>query len=161
MNKQGDLFTDHPKVQKPKFMYIGCADSRVTPERIFNVTDSSGEIFVVRNVGNQVNDTSTLAAVQYAVDHLHIPEIVICGHTGCGAVRACLCDNWLPRELGTWLMPIRVDFENKKYDTERGYIECNVTNQVKHLQGLYPSIKIGGYIYDLKTGLLDPIKTVE
>ncbi len=81
------------KGQKPEILWIGCSDSRVVPEHIINA--EPGDLFVVRNVGNMVPEAngqkdSVGAAVEFAVNVLNVKHIVVCGHTGCGGVRAAL-----------------------------------------------------------------------
>lgn len=79
--------------QSPDALFVGCSDSRVVPELLTN--SSPGSLFVVRNVANVVPvlahpDASVGAAIEYAVGHLHVPHIIVCGHTGCGGVKAAI-----------------------------------------------------------------------
>lgn len=75
------------KGQHPTTLVITCSDSRVVPEYIFNAT--LGELFVIRTAGNVVNE-GELATIEYAVEHLHIKDIVVLGHTHCGAIHAAI-----------------------------------------------------------------------
>lgn len=92
--------------QSPRVFWIGCADSRVDPGLITGA--QPGEIFTLRNIANLVShyDTGMMAALYYAVEVLHVPEIVVCGHHGCGGVRAVL-DPEIPFALRGWLAPLR------------------------------------------------------
>ncbi|MDT8407637.1 MAG: carbonic anhydrase, partial [Methylococcales bacterium] len=83
-----DFFVNLAKGQKPKHLYIGCSDSRVPIELAVNA--EPGEIFIHRNIANQVipTDFSSLSVIQYAVDVLKVENIIICGHYGCGGVQA-------------------------------------------------------------------------
>ena len=104
--------------QSPDALYIGCSDSRVVPELL--TSSSPGELFVLRNVANLVPafddpDSSVGAAIEYAVSHLHVPHIIVCGHYECGGVKAALdgLDNirQLP-SLFEWLSEVRKAAEN-------------------------------------------------
>ncbi|MFQ3243058.1 MAG: carbonic anhydrase, partial [Lentimonas sp.] len=97
-----DFFSKLSKQQSPKYLWIGCADSRVPANQITGLMP--GDIFVHRNIANLVvhTDLNLLSVLQYAVDALKIEHIIICGHYGCGGVRAALedqphglVDNWL------------------------------------------------------------------
>lgn len=97
-----DYFDKTSIGQHPQYLWIGCSDSRVPAEEITGL--APGEMFVHRNVANMVvsNDVSSLSVVQYAVEQLKVKDIIVCGHYGCGGVRAAmenkhmgLLDNWL------------------------------------------------------------------
>lgn len=101
-NQDPDFFRKLSAQQSPKYLWIGCSDSRVPANEIVGM--SPGELFVHRNVANLVvhTDLNCLSAMQYAVEALKVEHIIVCGHYGCGGVRAALLnlklgliDNWL------------------------------------------------------------------
>lgn len=104
-----DFFKQLAVAQNPKFLWIGCSDSRVPAEKLIKL--KPGELFVHRNVGNLVihTDLNCLSVVQYAVDVLEIKDIIICGHLGCGGIKAAvenpdlgLINNWLLHIRDLW-----------------------------------------------------------
>ena len=104
-----EFFERLAQAQKPRFLWIGCSDSRVPAERLTGL--EPGELFVHRNVANLVihTDLNCLSVVQYAVDVLEVEHIIICGHLGCGGVQAAvenpelgLIDNWLLHIRDLW-----------------------------------------------------------
>jgi carbonic anhydrase len=169
--KKKAFYTGLAKGQSPKILWIGCSDSRVTPERI--TLAEAGELFVHRNIGNIVPHSSfTFATVlEYAIRHLKVEEIVICGHSDCGAMKAlgkATTDTYIPLWLnhaGDVLQ--RVDAEIAKLPhppdekDRRRMVELeNVRLQVAHLR-TYPLVKeaeaegrirVHGLYYDLETG---------
>eukprot|EP01032_Pedospumella_encystans_P022230 gene22230-25189_t len=97
-----EFFDKLAQPQKPRYLYFGCSDSRVPANEILGL--NPGEVFVHRNIGNQVpgNDLNVLAVLEYAVEHLKVTDIIVVGHYDCGAVRAAnkrqdlgLLENWL------------------------------------------------------------------
>ncbi len=101
-----EYFSQLEEGQNPDFLWIGCSDSRVPAERLTGLY--SGELFVHRNVANQVihTDLNCLSVVQYAVDVLKVKHIIVCGHYGCGGVNAAI-DNPQLGLINTWLLHIR------------------------------------------------------
>ncbi len=162
--------------QEPGVLWIGCSDSRSDPERI---TDAGpGEIFVTRNVGNIVpnHDWSLAAVVEYSINYLQVQEIIVCGHSDCGAMKALdqnLTDPYIPlwlndaREAQTRVdsqIPAPVTPEEKSERARQIELE-NVRLQVEHLM-TYPSVKeaveegrvhVHGLYYDLSTGVLSRV----
>ncbi|RMA41065.1 carbonic anhydrase [Rhodophyticola porphyridii] len=157
--------------QRPEFFWIGCSDSRV-PANVVAGLDP-GEVFVHRNVANVVHSTdmNLLSALEFAVDALHIREIILCGHYGCGGVRAATED--LPHGLADhWLEPIRrlaraYTIDLSQIGTIEGrrdkLAELNVIEGVRRvaetpiLQRAWQrgdDISIHGLVYGLKDGLL-------
>jgi carbonic anhydrase len=162
--------------QEPGVLWIGCSDSRSDPERI---TDAGpGEIFVTRNVGNIVpnHDWSLAAVVEYSINYLQVQEIIVCGHSDCGAMKALdqnLTDPYIPlwlndaREAQTRVdsqIPPPVTPEEKSERARQIELE-NVRLQVEHLM-TYPTVKaaveegrvhVHGLYYDLSTGVLSQV----
>jgi carbonic anhydrase len=156
--------------QSPDALYIGCSDSRVVPEIL--TRSSPGSLFVIRNVANVVPaldhaDASVGAAIEYAVGHLHVPHVIVCGHYGCGGVQAVLNGvehlHGLP-SLTEWLGGVKVGAASapETRDPEvqwRRAVEENVEHQLANLL-TYPciaqaveanAIEIHGWVYDLHT----------
>ncbi len=162
--------------QSPGILWIGCSDSRSDPERI--TSSQPGELFVTRNIGNIVpnQDWSLAAVAEYAINYLKVKEIVVVGHSDCGAIKAMDADLQDPY-LTPWLndareAKARVDARISKPETpeeekERTHqIELeNVRLQIEHLM-TYPSVRLAldegrievhGLYYDLKTGRLSQV----
>lgn len=161
-------------VQTPEFLWIGCSDSRVPAEDITNT--EPGQIFVQRNIANLVihTDLNLLSVLQYAVHALKVKHIIVCGHYGCGGVKAAMSsqDHGI---LNKWLRNIK-EVYSKHYDTinklntadERTdkLVEFNVIEQIHNLaktgivqkawkESNYPHLH--GWVYSLKDGLLNPL----
>ena len=171
-SKNPEFFKTLALAQKPEFLWIGCADSRVPAETIVNARP--GEIFVHRNIANQVitTDFNCLSVLQYAVDVLKVKHIIVCGHYGCGGVKAALQPQSGKLVIANkWLMHIKDvyrlhqdELENilpeKKLDR---MIELNIIEQVYRLahtsiiqsawnHGHKPSLH--GWVYGLSDGLI-------
>lgn len=160
--------------QEPTFLFIGCSDSRVPAESITKT--SAGTLFVHRNIANIVShsDVNLMSVLQYSVEVLKVPHIIVCGHYGCGGVRAALGNTSLGL-IDQWIIPIKTTFELNKAELlaisdsrlrERRTIELHVTAQVNNL--LKTSIlqrslkhferpKVHGWVYDLETGLINEL----
>ena len=169
--KESDYFSRLAGQQRPEFFWIGCSDSRV-PANVVAGLDP-GEVFVHRNVANVVHssDMNLLSALEFAVEALEIREIIVCGHYGCGGVKAATED--FPHGLADhWLEPIRrlarayaVDLaQAPDLETRRDRLaELNVIEGVRRvaetpiLQRAWTrpvSVRVHGLIYGLKDGRL-------
>ena len=166
-----DFFLKLSKQQNPKYLWIGCSDSRVPANQIVDLLP--GEIFVHRNIANLVihTDLNCLSVVQYAVEVLHIQHIIVCGHYGCGGIRAALeneehglIDNWL-RHIKDIYRLHRQKFEAMGSDREKLNLLCelNVMEQVINIchttivqnawrQGR--QLAVHGWIYSIDNGIL-------
>lgn len=107
VSQDPDFFPRLSRQQNPDFLWIGCADSRVPANEIVGM--DPGELFVHRNVANLVlpSDLNCLTVIQYAVEVLNVEHIIVCGHYGCGGVRAAMRDTQLGL-IDNWLQPIRL-----------------------------------------------------
>lgn len=166
-----DYFDKTSKGQHPQYLWIGCSDSRVPAEEITGL--APGEMFVHRNIANMVvsNDVSALSVIQYAVEHLKVKDIIVCGHYGCGGVRAAMANQHLGL-LDNWLRNIRDvcrihhDELLKIDDSEERLnrmIELNTIEQcinifkiglVQRHQAKYGFPRIHGLVYNLGNGQL-------
>ena len=163
--------------QSPKFLWIGCSDSRVPANEITG-TDP-GEIFVQRNIANMVvhTDLNLLSVLEYAVHHLGVEHIIVCGHYGCGGVKAALSHQNLGI-LNKWLRNIKDVYriheaELEALDEENRLdrlIELNVEEQVLNLAKTSIVQKawkhhnrpmLHGWVYSLKNGILKTVSTVD
>jgi carbonic anhydrase len=157
--------------QSPKYLWIGCSDSRVPANEIVGM--APGELFVHRNVANVVvhTDLNCLSVVQYAVDVLGVRDIIVCGHYGCGGVRAAytqaslgLIDNWLRHVQDVRREHAKeIDGATSEDQAIDRLCELNVRTQVRHVGETTilsdawrrgQPISIHGWIYDLHDGLL-------
>ena len=163
-----DYFVNLAKGQSPEILYIGCSDSRVTAEDLMGA--NPGEVFIHRNIANMVIsiDLNMMSVLNYAVRHLKVKHIVVCGHYECGGVKAALT----PADMGIlnpWLRNIRdvyrlhqteldaIEESSKRYDR---LIEINVQEQCVNLiktaavQEAYKErgITVHGWVFDIHTG---------
>jgi carbonic anhydrase len=113
LNQDPDYFKNLSKGQNPDILYIGCSDSRVTAEELMGI--SAGEAFVHRNIANMVpnTDLSSMSVIDYAVVHLNVQHIVVCGHYYCGGVKAAMQSQDLGI-LNPWLRNIRDVYRTHK-----------------------------------------------
>ncbi len=164
-----DFFKNLSITQTPEFLYIGCSDTCVSAEEMMGM--KPGELFVHRNIANVVNtlDMSATAVIQYAVEHLQVKHIIVCGHYGCGGIKAAMTAEDLGL-LNPWLRTIRdvyrlhqteldaIGDEQKRYDR---LVELNVQEQCinvikmavvqeEYLVDEYPIVH--GWVFDMRTG---------
>jgi len=169
-----DYFNELAKGQAPEFLYIGCSDSRVTAEDIMGV--QPGEVFVHRNIANLVNsvDLNVMSVLNYAVRHLKVNHIVVCGHYYCGGVKAAMQASDLGI-LNPWLRNIRdvyrlhkeelnaISNEDERYNR---LIELNVQEQCINLiktaavQQAHKErgLLVHGWVFDIRSGRLIDLK---
>lgn len=168
-----DYFPRLSKAQSPKYLWIGCSDSRVPANEVVGVMP--GELFVHRNVANMVvsTDMNLLSVLQFAVDVLRVEHIIVCGHYGCGGVKAALSqqeygliDNWL-RPLKGMRYQYREAFEGLTDKEELDLLcQINVKRQVTNVchttivqnawyQGR--QLSVHGWIYDMNSGLIEDL----
>ncbi len=169
-----NYFTELSKGQSPEFLYIGCSDSRVTAEDLMGI--QPGQAFVHRNVANLVNnvDLNVMTVLNYAVRHLKVNHIVVCGHYNCGGVKAAM----QPADMGIlnpWLRNIRdvyrihkeelnaIEDEGSRYNR---LVELNVQEQCVNLLKTAAvqeaiterGITVHGWVFDIHTGKLIDLK---
>ena len=159
------------KRQNPEYLWIGCSDSRVPANQIIDLPP--GDVFVHRNIANVIvhTDLNALSVIQYAVEVLKVKHIIVCGHYGCGGVRAAmeetqhgLIDNWL-RHIKDVYRFHEETLESIADKEERFHKLCelNVVEQVRNILNTTiiqnardngQELNVHGLIYDLKDGLL-------
>ena len=170
-----EFFKRLSSIQTPEFLWIGCSDSRVPADKITGT--QPGEIFVHRNIANMVvhTDVNLLSVLDYAVNHLKVKHVIVCGHYGCGGVRAAMTSQDFKYILNMWLRNIKdvyhlykeeldgISDEDKRTDR---LVELNVKEQVTHLaqtsviqrswkynQGPH----LHGWVYSLEDGIIRPV----
>ena len=162
-----DYFVEMAKGQSPKFLWIGCSDSRVPANEVTGT--ESGDIFVHRNIANMVvaTDLNFMSVLGYAVHHLKVDHVIVCGHYGCGGVQAALSNGNLGL-LNKWLRNIKevynqhaTELEDLEGDEKLSrLVELNVAAQVLNVakttiiqeEWATREVKIHGWVYDLKSG---------
>ncbi|MFT7033716.1 MAG: carbonic anhydrase [Cyclobacteriaceae bacterium] len=168
-----DYFKRLAKGQKPEFLWIGCSDSRVPANEITKT--ESGEIFVHRNIANQVihSDTNMLSVLQYAIEYLHVKHVIVCGHYGCGGIKAAM-DTQHVGLVGRWLAYVKDIYQDNKtvldrikdpVEKENMMVELNVIEQVHNLaktsfvQNAWKNreLQIHGWVYSLNDGKINDL----
>ncbi len=162
-------------IQTPEFLWIGCSDSRVPANEITNT--QPGEIFVHRNVANLVihTDVNLLSVLEYAVEHLKVKHVIVCGHYGCGGVKAAMGNHDLKQVLNMWIRNIKdvyrmhrdeLDAMQSEENKFNRLVELNVMEQVMHLaktsiiQRAWKKEQrpdLHGWVYGLKDGIINPV----
>ncbi len=170
-----DFFRKLSGLQTPEFLWIGCSDSRVPANQITGTLP--GEIFVHRNVANLVinTDVNLLSVLDYAVNHLKVKHVIVCGHYGCGGVKASMSNTDLKPLLNMWLRNIKdvqrlhreeleqIDDEDQKCNR---LTELNVQEQIFNLaktsiiQRAWKNEQrpdLHGWVYGLTDGIIKPV----
>lgn len=175
LKNKPDFFDSLLHVQTPEFLWIGCSDSRVPPNEITQT--QPGEIFIHRNVANLVinTDVNLLSVLDYAVNHLKVKHVIVCGHYGCGGVKAATTNYDFNQVLNMWLRNIKdiyrihrdeleaISIEDQRVDR---LVELNVQEQVMNLakssiiqrawkEDNRPDLH--GWVYGLKDGVINPV----
>lgn len=169
-----EFFSRLQHIQSPEFLWIGCSDSRVPANDITGT--QPGEIFVHRNIANMVvhTDLNLLSVLNYAVEVLKVKHVIVCGHYGCGGVKAALTHHNFGI-INKWLRNIKdvyrfhkQEIDNLKTESEKvnRLIELNVEEQVMNLAKTSIIQKawkhnnaphLHGWVYDLKDGIIKPL----
>jgi carbonic anhydrase len=174
INKENpDFFANLSKQQKPEYLWIGCSDSRVPANQIVGLMP--GEVFVHRNVANQVihSDLNCLSAVQFAVEVLNVKHIIVTGHYGCGGVHAAydnsrygLVDNWLSHVKDVHYKHMEELSKLNDVDARNRLCELNVMEQVRNLARTTvvrdawqkgQELELHGFVYGLHNGLINDL----
>lgn len=165
-----DYFKRLAQQQMPRFLWIGCADSRVPANQIIGL--EPGEIFVHRNISNVVvhSDLNCLSVLQFAVDVLEVTDIIVCGHYGCGGVKAALDDSQLGL-IDNWIRHIQDVYQARRDEVDslpaaerlNKLCELNVAAQVNNVADTTivrnawqkgQKLAVHGWIYGLDDGLV-------
>lgn len=172
--KDPQFFARLSKQQAPEYLWIGCSDSSVPANQIVGLLP--GEIFVHRNIANLVvhTDLNCLSVIQFAVEVLKVRHIIVCGHYGCGGVKAAmenkdhgLIDNWLRHIKDVWSLH-RSELNSLRNDSDRysRLCELNVVEQVfnvcetsivRNSWKNRQELSVHGWIYDISDGILKDI----
>lgn len=170
-----DFFKNLSKQQTPNFLWIGCSDSRVPETQISQ--QNPGDIFVHRNIANLVlhSDMNLQSVLQYAVEVLKVGHVIVCGHYGCGGIKAALedqklglIDNWLRNIKDLYqLHKEEIDSFEKESERVNRLSELNVEQQVRYVCD-NPFVRsewasgrdlwVHGWVYDLETGLIKDLE---
>jgi len=178
LEKDPAFFSRLSHIQTPEFLWIGCSDSRVPADKITGT--QPGEIFVHRNIANLVvhTDINLLSVLEYAVVYLKVKHIIVCGHYGCGGVRAAM-ENHSLGIINKWLRNIkdvyrthRAERDACKSDDEKAnrLVELNVQEQIMNLAKTSIIQKawkheqrphLHGWVYGLEDGIIKPVCEME
>jgi carbonic anhydrase len=174
-----EFFKRLSALQVPEFLWIGCSDSRVPADKITGT--QPGEIFVHRNIANMVvhTDVNLLSVLDFAVTHLKVKHVIVCGHYGCGGIKAAMTNHDYKNVLNMWLRNIKDVYRlhreellaiTNEEDRSDRLVELNVKEQVMHLaktsiiQRAWKTEQrphLHGWVYGLKDGLIKPVFEME
>lgn len=175
-DEKADFFSRGP-AERPQFLWIGCSGSRTSAEQ--KTQSLPGKMLIHHNIANlvQADDLSLLSVLQYAVDVLEVPNIVICGHHGCGGIKSALKGN-TAGAVDRWLSGVR-DVARAHADELDAFpegqrvdrlVEMNVRDQLVNLartdtvRGAFESgrdLTLHGWVYDIRDGLLKPLMQID
>lgn len=178
LEEDPDYFSRQVGGQRPKFLWIGCSDSRVSPEQMTQT--QPGGMFIHRNIANLVHadDLNLLSVLQFAVDVLEVPNIVLCGHHGCGGIIGAL-KGGVTGSVDRWLDAARdvhrahadeIDGQPDEETRVNRLVEVNVRDQLLNLartetvQAAFArgqELTLYGWVYDIRDGLLKPLMEVD
>ena len=178
IKKDPDFFSRLSHIQTPEFLWIGCSDSRVPADKITGT--QPGEIFVHRNIANLVvnTDINLLSVLEYAVEILKVKHIIVCGHYGCGGIRASMSnesfgiiDKWL-RNIKDVYRLHETELKKNKTEEEKAdrLVELNVQEQIMNLAKTSIIQKawkhenrphLHGWVYGLSDGIIKPVCEME
>jgi carbonic anhydrase len=170
-----EFFNRLSRVQTPEFLWIGCSDSRVPANEITNT--QPGEIFVHRNIANMVihTDVNLLSVLDYAVNHLKVKHIIVCGHYGCGGIKASMTSNDYQAVLNMWLRNIKDVYRHNREELDGIADTDNRADRLSELNVMEQVVRLSqttivqnawlrrnephlhGWIYGLKDGLISPL----
>lgn len=170
-----DYFNRLAHLQTPEFLWIGCSDSRVPANEITGT--QPGEIFVHRNVANLVTNTDVnlMSVLDYAVSHLKVKHVIVCGHYGCGGIKAATTKTDYNHVLNMWLRHIKDVYRHHRAELDGieepevksdRLVELNVMEQVYNLsktsiiQRVWKHEQrpdLHGWVYGLKDGIIKPV----
>lgn len=174
LKEDKDYFTKLSSGQSPEILFIGCSDSRVTAEELMGL--KPGQVFVHRNIANMVPniDLSSQSVINYAVNHLKVKDIIVCGHYHCSGVNAALESADLGL-LNPWLRNIRDVYRLHRYDIDshqdiedrkKRLVELNVQEQCINIIKIADvqraikkrTLRVHGWVFDIYTGKLVDLK---
>ena len=178
LDEDPEFFKRQAAGQKPEFLWIGCSDSRVAPEQ--KTQSLPGRMFLHRNIANLVreDDLNLMSVLQYGVDVLGVANIVVCGHHGCGGIKATL-DGGTTGPVDRWLDAARevladhrdeIDAQPAGEAQVNRLVECNVRDQLVKLartetvQAAFArqaDLTLHGWVYDIRDGLLRTLMRID
>jgi carbonic anhydrase len=173
-----EFFARNVDSQKPAFLWIGCSDSRVAPDQMTQAVP--GGLFVHRNIANLVypDDRNLMAVLQFALQVLKVEHLVICGHYGCGGIRAAL-EGGAEGSVELWLDHARHVLRDHRAEIDalppgeeqvNRLVEVNVRDQLLHLAGTAAvqavfateqPLTLYGWVYDLRDGHIKPLMRID
>jgi carbonic anhydrase len=173
-----EFFARQTVGQKPEFLWIGCSDSRVSPEQM--TMTQPGGMFIHRNIANLVNDhdLNLMSVLQYAVDVLGVKHVIVCGHHGCGGIKGTLSGG-IDGPVYEWLSTARqvlsehqdeIDAQTSEEAKVNRLVEVNVRDQIvrlartKTVQAAFAKgqdLALHGWVYDIRDGHIKPLMEVD